>query len=76
MTESILFNCSARIEKNDAGQPETKGNVTEQGIIKFFMDLGVDCAHEIRKKEDKILELIPFNSRRKKACTVVRHPDD
>lgn len=40
------------------------------------MELGVNCGEEIRKKEENILEIIPFNSRRKKACTVVRHPDD
>lgn len=76
MKESILFNCSARIEKNEQGRIETKGNVTEQGIINYFLDHGVDCARDIRQKEGNILELIPFNSRRKKATTVIRHPND
>jgi len=44
MLEGILWNSSARIEKNDGQDPNetgeyvTKGNVTEQGIIKFFMN--------------------------------------
>ena len=30
MIEGVLYNCSARIEKNDAsGEHETKGNSTE-----------------------------------------------
>lgn len=29
MAEGVLFNCSARIEKNDHGELETKGNSTE-----------------------------------------------
>jgi Ca2+ transporting ATPase len=33
-------------------------------------------AHEIiRKKEENVLQVIPFNSGRKRACTAVRHPD-
>jgi hypothetical protein len=38
-----MWNSSARLEKNDGTDPlitkeyVTKGNVTEQGIIKFFL---------------------------------------
>jgi hypothetical protein len=41
--DSIMWNSSARLEKNDGTDPlitkeyVTKGNVTEQGIIKFFL---------------------------------------
>jgi hypothetical protein len=40
---SIMWNSSARLEVNDGSDPlitseyVTKGNVTEQGIIKFFL---------------------------------------
>jgi len=43
--EGVLWNSSARIEKNDGTDPNikdeyvTKGNVTEQGMIKFFMNI-------------------------------------
>mmetsp|Transcript_6400 Transcript_6400/g.5706 ORF Transcript_6400/g.5706 Transcript_6400/m.5706 type:complete len:393 (+) Transcript_6400:652-1830(+) len=76
MTEGVLFNCSARVEKNEAGEFETKGNCTEQGLIKFLMDVGVNAYETILKKDDNILQLIPFNSERKRACAAIRHPDD
>lgn len=40
------------------------------------MNKGVDCFSRIREKEDNVLEIIPFNSKRKRACTAVRHPFD
>lgn len=74
LTEGVLFNCSARVEKNLVGVYEPKGNVTEQGIIRFIQEVGF-LAHEIiRQKEDRIEVFIPFNSARKRACTAVRHP--
>lgn len=44
LQEGVLWNSSARIEKNDQKDPKitaeyvTKGNVTEQGIFKFFIN--------------------------------------
>ena len=73
--EGVLFNCSARIEKNDFGHFEPKGNVTEQGLIRFFMDFSIPCNEIIRKKEDRVEVFIPFNSARKRACTAINHPD-
>jgi len=43
LIEGVMWNSSARIEKNDGSDPQikdewlTKGNVTEQGLFKFFM---------------------------------------
>ena len=74
LTEGVLFNCSARIEKNAVGVFEPKGNVTEQGIIRFLQDVGVQAHDVIKQKEDRIEVFIPFNSARKRACTAVRHP--
>jgi len=76
MTEGVLFNCSARVEKSPEGVYEAKGNCTEVGLINFLMFAGVNAAHELKKKDDRILEVIPFNSARKRACSVVRHPDN
>lgn len=39
LMEGVLWNSSARIEKDEDGQWVTKGNVTEQGLIKFFMNV-------------------------------------
>jgi magnesium-transporting ATPase (P-type) len=74
MAEGVLYNCSARIEKNDRGQQEPKGNVTEQGLIRCLMDLGVNCLDPLIQKDQYILHLIPFNSGRKRAATCIRHP--
>ncbi len=30
----------------------------------------------MKKKDDNIVEIIPFNSKRKRACTALRHPSD
>jgi len=76
IVEGVLYNCSARIEVDDKGKLVTKGNVTEQGLIQFLLVNGVDAAHIIRKKEGNVLQTIPFNSKRKRACTAIDHPDD
>lgn len=74
LQESVLFNCSARIEKNEVGELEARGNCTEQGLIRYLMENHVNAYEMIRQKEDRVLQVIPFNSARKRACTVVRHP--
>jgi hypothetical protein len=39
LVKGVLWNSSARIEHVGGDQPYiTKGNVTEQGLIKFFME--------------------------------------
>lgn len=40
------------------------------------MHHGINAFDKIRQKDDNILQMIPFNSKRKKACTVIRHPDN
>ena len=83
LVEGVLWNSSARIEKND-GQDKnitdewvTKGNVTEQGLIKFFMGvMGAEgCVgkkHELA--DENILTVIAFTSSRKRGSIVVRNP--
>jgi len=83
LVEGVLWNSSARIEKNDGKDCEvtdefvTKGNVTEQGLIKFFMKVlspqgCIDKRNEL--SEDFILTIISFSSSRKRASIVVRDP--
>lgn len=74
LAEGVLFNCSARIEIDELGNQIPKGNCTEQGLIKYLMEVGIKASEVIRQKEDNILQVIPFNSARKRACTAVRHP--
>lgn len=81
----MLWNSSARFELNDNLDPSekgevymTKGNVTEQGLLKFFRGAitGEKCV-EIKNSlnEDNVLCEIPFTSDRKKASIVVRQPE-
>lgn len=81
LIEGVLWNSSARIEKNDkkdennSDEYVTKGNVTEQGIFKFFMNaMGttwcINKANELT--DDIILCNIPFNSKRKMGSIVVK----
>jgi magnesium-transporting ATPase (P-type) len=84
LVEGVLWNSSARIEKNDMKDKNiteewvTKGNVTEQGLIKFFMGVMtaqgcIDKKHELT--EENILTVIAFTSSRKRGSIVVRNPE-
>ena len=72
----MLFNCSARIEKEADGTPLPQGNSTEKGLIKYLLKKGVDAFNHIKMKEGKILVQIPFNSKRKRACTAIKSPEN
>ena len=48
ITEGVLFNCSARIEKSASGHLEPKGNCTEVGIIKYLLNAGIAVGDVIR----------------------------
>lgn len=83
LVKGVMWNSSARIEKNDGKDPAvpepyvTKGNVTEQGLIKFFMGaIGPEACIEAKKAltEDNTLLVISFTSSRKRASIVVRDP--
>jgi len=73
LAEGVLYNCSARIEKKD-GVETCAGNVTEQGLLRFLMDMKVPCMKTLVEKEKHILHVIPFSSDRKRAATCIRHP--
>jgi len=77
-----MWNSSARIEKNEDADTIsekpwiTKGNVTEQGIFQFFMNLegGKECLDKKKSlTKDLILDIIPFSSSRKRASIVVHN---
>lgn len=72
LAESILYNCSVVIDSEGKAQ----GNVTEKGIINHIMSMGIDAKSYIQKKtEETVISSIPFNSKRKRATTVLKHPD-
>jgi magnesium-transporting ATPase (P-type) len=78
MMQSVVWNSSARVEKNkDTGILETAGNVTEQGIFKFFAnDCGLEGLIKFKDllKEENVLQVVPFSSKRKRGSIVVRNP--
>jgi Ca2+-transporting ATPase len=78
MFEGVMWNSSARIEKDDEGNWCTRGNVTEQGIIKFFMNNeGAEGCNGKRNQltDENTLALISFSSSRKRASIVVRNTE-
>jgi magnesium-transporting ATPase (P-type) len=85
LVEGFFWNSTARIEINQNSDPKKReaepfvleGNVTEQGIIKFFMHemSGQECIDQRnRLTEDNTCALISFSSSRKRASIVVRYP--
>lgn len=89
LQESILWNLKAFIEKNtkpvadrEADEKEdylVRGNITDQGCVKFFrekMDNESLMEYMNKVKEaGKLLHTITFSSKRKKASIVVRQPE-
>jgi magnesium-transporting ATPase (P-type) len=75
LTESILFNCEARIEMDDRAYYVPVGNGTDVGMIKFLQDAEVPVHDIIKKTMGKIETIIPLSPIRKRAIIAVRHPD-
>lgn len=82
--KGVLWNSTARIEANDGSDATVtdefilRGNVTEQGIYKFFMAKmgGQGCIDKIKElTEENTLCVISFTSGRKRASIVVRNPE-
>lgn len=82
--EGVLWNSTARIEKNDGKDPSekedyvVKGNPTESGITKCFIKaIGAPSCIDIKNKlsEDNILQTISFSSKRKRGSIIIRRPE-
>ena len=75
ITESIVWNSTAYIETLENGAKETTGNVTEVGLIKYLTQSKVNTEKLIEQREkNEIIFKLPFNSKRKRATTVIKHP--
>lgn len=64
-------------ENKKTGELETAGNVTEQGIFKFFAnDCGLEGLIKLKDElsQENILQIVPFSSKRKRGSIVVRNP--
>jgi len=80
LRQSIFYNSDAYLEKDPKAKHgyKTAGNVTEQGIFKFFQEVipGNEIIAEQAKLTNDSIELmrIPFTSSRKKASVVIHQP--
>lgn len=52
----------------------TKGNLTDQGILKYLINTNSKVDELLAKKESLTEFNIPFNSSRKRATTAIRNP--
>lgn len=68
--ESILFNCTARIEMDETTYVPV-GNPTEVGLLKFLQDADIPVHLLIQQKIGKIKTVSPFNSFKKRSATVL-----
>lgn len=72
--ESILFNCSARIEM-DQSHYIPVGNATEVGLLKFLQQADIPVHLMITQKFQNIKTISPFNSYKKRSATVIKNPN-
>jgi len=72
--ESILFNCSARIEM-DSTTYVPVGNATEVGLLKFLQDADIPVHLLIQQKLGRVKAVSPFSSIKKRSATVVENPN-
>ena len=50
LSESVIYNCSAYVEKLENGEKVAKGNVTEVGLLNYFTKQGIDVESNLHKK--------------------------
>ena len=71
--ESILYNCSARIEI-EGSKYVPVGNPTECGLLSFLQDADIPAQLLIQQKLGRVKAQIPFSSVRKLSVSAVHHP--
>lgn len=80
LRQSIFYNSDAYLERDEKAKHgyKTAGNVTEQGIFKFFQEVipGQEILAQQAELTNQNIELmrIPFTSSRKKASVVIHQP--
>ena len=80
LSQGVLWNSTARIEQDKiTNEFHLLGNVTEMGMIKFFVNVQtyqgcIDLKRQL--EEENILQVISFSSKRKRASIVVRNPKE
>jgi len=76
INQCIMFNSSARIEKDATGQRKVLGNVTECGLINYLISRNILDESLVHKRDEDVTLCIPFSSRRKRATTVRPNPSN
>lgn len=74
ITESILFNCDARVEMDDVIYKPV-GNGTEVGLLKLLQDADLPIHNLINKKHGNILMRSPHSSENKRSAVAIQNPD-
>ena len=74
VTESILYNCNARIEM-DTTTYVPVGNGTEVGLLQFLQDAEIPVHLLIQRKFGRIRAISPHTSDRKRSAVVINCPD-
>lgn len=80
IAQSVLYNSSAFVEEKENPltkklEPTAVGNVTECGLINYLLRSGVNCEEIIAQRKSRILFDVPFDSKRKRATSVVKLDD-
>ena len=66
MLNSFILNTKATLD------PKPQGSSTELALLKFSKDAAADYYTETMKnREKKVLDIIPFNSSRKRMSTLI-----
>ena len=73
--QSILFNCTAKVEMSEDARYVPTGNGTEVGLLKFLQNNGEPVQDSIKKKVGNVLAYVPWTPARKMETTVVRLED-
>jgi magnesium-transporting ATPase (P-type) len=74
ITESILYNCDARVEMDDVIYKPV-GNGTEVGLLKLLQDADIPIHILINKKHGNVLMRSPHSSETKRSAVAIKSPD-
>jgi len=73
--ESIAYNATAFIQRDEHGKEQFEGNPSEMGLMKFIFYSGVEVEKMLEDKKGKQPFTIPFSSQRKRALGSFQNDD-
>lgn len=74
----MIWNSAALVEVEPNGLKQCKGNVTDAGLLNYFLNAKIDVLDYLdQKSENGFIQIkLPFNSRRKRMTTAVKISGD